>query len=54
MRANILMPWDLLNDAMSGDYTIEGLAALFNVSRDAMSYRVLGLSYDDAQALGHI
>jgi hypothetical protein len=34
--------------------SVEALAALFEVSRDAMSYRILGISYEDAQASGRV
>lgn len=54
MAADILMPWHLIMDAQRrGVTTIDALALLFEVSRDAMSYRVLGTSYCDAQAAGH-
>lgn len=49
MAADILMPWSLLDIEIQRGRSIEALAALFNVSRDAMSYRVLGVSYDVAQ-----
>ncbi len=50
MAANILMPWHLIDGAReTGTTTIEGLATLFNVSRDAMSYRVLGVPYAEAR-----
>lgn len=52
MAADILMPWHLLDVEITKGRTIEALASLFKVSRDAMSYRILGVSYDDAQAAG--
>jgi hypothetical protein len=53
LAADILMPWHLLEPAIPNN-TIEDLASMFKVSRDAMSYRVLGVSYDDAQANGRV
>lgn len=51
LAANILMPWDLIESARDENITsIEDLSALFNVSRDAMSYRILGVSYQEARA----
>lgn len=52
MAADILMPWHLLEEAIEKTASIETLAILFKVSRDAMSYRILGVSFDDAQASG--
>lgn len=54
LAANILMPWHLLEPAMKSGLSIETLAAMFEVSRDAMSYRTLGLSYMDAQLTGRV
>lgn len=51
--ADILMPWKLINDQQSrGVNTIEELAQIFNVSLDAMSIRLIGLSYDRSRELG--
>jgi sirohydrochlorin ferrochelatase len=52
MAANILMPWHLIEPEIATGRSIESLAAMLEVSRDAISYRVLGLSYDDAQSSG--
>jgi len=53
MAADILMPWHLINESIERvPMSIEALATMFKVSRDAMSYRMLGISYDDAQAAG--
>lgn len=50
LAADILMPWHLIDKAKkSGTRTIEDLAVLFKVSRDAMSFRVLGTSYESAR-----
>lgn len=50
MAANILMPWHLLEPEMSQPgATIETLASLFEVSKDAMSIRILGVSYENSQ-----
>jgi Zn-dependent peptidase ImmA (M78 family) len=50
--ADILMPWSLLNTAQAnGTNTIEALADLFQVSKDAMSIRLLGVSYSRAQEI---
>lgn len=51
--ADFLMPWELLEKESEKLKSIEELAALFEVSKDAMSYRVLGISYQQAQARGH-
>ncbi len=41
--ADFLMPWDLLDkESANGSRSIEELARLFQVSKDAMSYRLLG------------
>lgn len=48
MAADILMPRNLVSKVQDDGVTdIPGLAAYFNVSRDAMSYRVLGRPYID-------
>jgi Zn-dependent peptidase ImmA (M78 family) len=53
--ADFLMPWKLIEKAMDdGINSIEGLANLFEVSRDAMSYRILGVSYSEAQTTGRV
>lgn len=50
--ADVLMPWHLLNEAQAkGANTIEALADLFQVSKDAMSIRLLGVSYSRAQEM---
>ncbi len=44
--ADLLMPWDLLNQAIAaGENTVEELAATFEVSRSSMSIR-LGVPYE--------
>ncbi len=48
MAADILMPWHLLENESSKGRSLEMLAAIFEVSKDAMSFRILGVSYDDA------
>lgn len=54
MAADILMPWHLIELAeKEGIVTIEELARAFKVSTDAMSIRVLGLSYGRARELNH-
>jgi IrrE N-terminal-like domain len=54
LAADILMPWPLIKESQeSGIETIDGLAMHLNVSRDAMSYRLLGIPYEEAQASGH-
>lgn len=46
LAADILMPWELINNAMAnGVKTIEDLAKHFEVSRSAMSIR-LGVPYE--------
>lgn len=48
MAADILMPRHLIKKAQDeGIVAIPALASLFNVSRDAMSYRVLGRAFVD-------
>ncbi len=50
MAADILMPWNLITENQEkGINTIEGLAQEFNVSRDAMSIRLLGVRYSEAK-----
>ncbi len=47
LAANILMPWDLVTNAMQdGVETLEELSKLFRVSKSAMAIR-LGVPYDD-------
>jgi len=54
MAADILMPWHLIKDLQeNGIETIDGLATILQVSKDAMSYRLLGVPYQEAQAYGH-
>jgi len=54
MAADILMPWHLVSAAQEqGKERIAELAAHFQVSRDAMSIRLLGISYQKAQEQGH-
>lgn len=51
--ADLLMPWALLEQAtVDGFSSIEAMADAFEVSNDAMSYRVLGSSYQQAVSLG--
>ena len=52
--ADILMPWHLIEDFQGrGVTSVEDLARALNVSPDAMSIRLLGLSYQRARELGH-
>ena len=52
MAANLLMPWHLIDRARSeGVQTIEALASDFQVSKDAMSYRILGVPYSESLAI---
>lgn len=45
--ADILMPWHLIaREQERGISSVERLAALFEVSKDAMSIRLLGVPYD--------
>lgn len=54
MAADILMPWNIIGECQDqGDNTIEELAKILNVSRDAMSIRLLGISYQRAVEAGH-
>ncbi len=54
MAAEILMPWHLISRAQEqGIIRIADLASHFDVSKNAMSVRVLGLSYEKAQEQGH-
>ena len=51
--ADLLMPWHLVrNEQEKGVNSIEQLADAFEVSRDAMSIRLLGLPYSRAIADG--
>lgn len=53
LAADILMPWSLISDLQSrGISTVEDLARALNVSNDAMSIRLLGLSYQRAREMG--
>jgi predicted transcriptional regulator len=55
LAADILMPWHLITaEQEKGNNSVEDLAQIFNVSRDAMSIRLLGLSYQRARELGHV
>lgn len=48
--ADLLMPWTLLKQAQdNGIVTIPELAEAFGVSKDAMSIRILGIPWQDAQ-----
>ena len=52
LAADILMPWHLIKECQdAGEVSIEDLASRFEVSRDAMSIRLLGLSYSRARDL---
>lgn len=52
--ADLLMPWHLVNRAYdSGIVTIPALADAFNVSKDAMSIRLLGISWERAREAGY-
>jgi Zn-dependent peptidase ImmA (M78 family) len=47
--ADLLMPWSLIMEAGDkGIVMIDKLAKLFEVSKDAMSYRLLGVPYADS------
>ena len=49
MAADILMPWDLIARCQNkGANTVEELASTFNVSKDAMSIRLLAVPYAQA------
>lgn len=51
--ADLLMPWSLLRVQQDlGVTSIEELANIFEVSNDAMSIRLLGLSYQRARLAG--
>ena len=51
--ADLLMPWKLLEVASADGFSsVEALAEAFEVSTDAMSYRILGCSFQQAIALG--
>lgn len=53
MAADILMPWHLISAYQNrGAKTVTILANTFNVSRDAMSIRLLGIPYQEANAMG--
>lgn len=52
LAADILMPWHLITECQEkGIESIEGLAAAFDVSKDAMSIRLIGMSYSRAREL---
>lgn len=52
MAADILMPWHLiLAYQQRGATTVTNLASAFNVARDAMSIRLLGIPYQEANAM---
>jgi Zn-dependent peptidase ImmA (M78 family) len=47
--ADMLMPWNLISDYQNrGVQTVEELASAFEVSKDAMSIRLLGVPYQKA------
>jgi Zn-dependent peptidase ImmA (M78 family) len=51
--ADLLMPWHLIEAGQAaGHKTIESLAEYLNVSKDAMSVRLLGIPYARAAELG--
>ena len=53
MAADILMPWHLIQELQdSGVKSVEDLASQLQVSRDAMSIRLLGVSYTRAREMG--
>jgi Zn-dependent peptidase ImmA (M78 family) len=53
--ADLLMPWNLVTaQQQRGVNTIEALADAFQVSRDAMSIRLLGVSYQRAREAGNV
>ena len=50
--ADLLMPWHLIRQQQEkGINSIEQLADAFDVSRDAMSIRLIGVSYERAQEM---